>query len=91
MPVPKRSAKPRLTGLTMVEGDYMCAVAGMNWLTDLGMGRRLHRLLQSRPPDDVSTQRSRISESSELLKEHEISPYIGGNTTEAVIKQRPSR
>lgn len=88
LPVPQRPAKPRTTGLTMVEGDYMCAVAGMNWLQDLAQwgGDYIDYFKVGHPmmfqPKDL------VLKKLELLKQHDMTPYIGGNTTEAVIKQR---
>ena len=87
IPVPKRTTKPRVTGLTMVEGDYMCAVAGMNWLRDLVEwgGDYIDYFKVGHPM--MFQAKDLVVRKLALLKEHKISPYIGGNTTEAVIKQ----
>jgi phosphosulfolactate synthase len=88
MPVPKRTAKPRTSGLTMVEGDYMCAVAGMNWLRDLAQwgGDYIDYFKVGHPM--MFQAKDLVLQKLALLKQHDMKPYIGGNTTEAVIKQR---
>jgi len=87
MRIPERTSKPRSTGLTMVEGDYMLAVAGMHWLEDLVQwgGQWIDYFKVGHPmmfqPKDL------VLRKLALLRQHNLKPYIGGNTTEAVIAQ----
>ena len=87
MRIPERTSKPRTNGLTMVEGDYMLAVAGMNWLQDLVEwgGQWIDYFKVGHPM--MFQPRELVLKKLALLKKHDIQPYVGGNTTEAVIRQ----
>ncbi len=87
MRIPERTSKPRTNGLTMVEGDYMLAVAGMNWLQDLVEwgGQWIDYFKVGHPM--MFQPRELVMRKLALLKKHDIHPYVGGNTTEAVIRQ----
>ncbi|MBI4332818.1 MAG: phosphosulfolactate synthase [Chloroflexi bacterium] len=84
---PFRTSKPRTSGLTMVEGDFMLAVAGMSYVEDLmewagpcidyykvGVG------MMSQPRDLVTGKLA-------LLKEDDVHAYLGGSATEEAIRQ----
>jgi phosphosulfolactate synthase len=84
--LPERTQKPRRTGLTMVEADVMLAVAGMNWVEDLVQwgGQwidyfKLGRTLMFQPRELVLNKLA-------FLQQHKIEPYVGGTTTEAVLR-----
>jgi phosphosulfolactate synthase len=85
--VPERTAKPRTTGLTMVEGDIKLAVVGMNWLHDLADWGgdsidffKVNRHLMFQKPELVVRK-------LKFLKQHQIEPYLGGGITEIAVHQ----
>ncbi|MBI4330544.1 MAG: phosphosulfolactate synthase [Chloroflexi bacterium] len=85
--LPYRTAKPRTTGLTMVEGDYMLAVAGMYWLHDLVDWGAAYVDLFKVGPTMMFQPEELVARKLGLLNQHDIRPYLGGNTTETAIMQ----
>jgi phosphosulfolactate synthase len=84
--MPQRTKKPRDTGLTMVEADVMLAVAGMSWVEDLVEWGgpwidyfKLGRTMMFQPKPLVLKKLA-------FLQQHGVEPYVGGTTTEAVLR-----
>jgi len=84
--MPQRTKKPRHAGLTMVEADVMLAVAGMSWVEDLVEwgGQwidyfKLGRTMMFQP-------RELVLKKLAFLQQRGVEPYVGGTTTEAVLR-----
>ncbi|MBI4332823.1 MAG: phosphosulfolactate synthase [Chloroflexi bacterium] len=83
---PYRTTKPRTSGLTMVEGDFMLAVAGMNYVKDLVEWAGPCIDYYKVGPGMMFQPRDLVTRKLALLKEHDVQPYLGGCTTEEAIR-----
>lgn len=89
---PQRTKKPRSHGITMISaGDYWIAVAGMNWTRDLvEWGSeyidyyKVGHTMMFQPKELVLNKLA-------LLKQHNVAPYVGGNTTEIALSPGAGR
>ncbi|MBI4332819.1 MAG: phosphosulfolactate synthase [Chloroflexi bacterium] len=85
--LPERTSKPRTSGITMVEGDYMLAVAGTNYVEDLVEWAGDYVDYYKVGPGMIFQPRELVARKLALLKQHDVQPYLGGNFTEEAIRQ----